>query len=453
MEKDEFNILIVDDEVNIRDSLKLILESEGYKVIDADSGEEAIKKFQNNSIDLVLLDLKMKGMSGEETLKHIKNINSETMVIILTGHATLDSSLEAIQYGVYDYLKKPVSVNDIRRLVFKAYDRWKLSNLVKHYNNALKQRYLKRNKELLSVITLSEKLRETDSLEKGAKLVVDTIHEVVGFDKVVFYIVEGDGDLKILNKIGFSSKEEKKLIDMYDNYRNKTTDPASKNSFFSPIFFEKDTIGALYVEKLEAPFEQEDENIITLISGESTSFLLRFKYNISTNVEEEAPFPIKYEIPSSKSFIIYEKKYEKSFEIFKDLVTHSIPGLAITRTSPGLLKKSYDLEKTPFIWLSKIEGANAISPIYLNSLMNLITDFINKGKDSVVILEGLEYLIAQNNFDIVLKFIQALRDLVLIENSRLIIPLNKGAFSQKELVQLEKELEVLKLINRENRIR
>ncbi|MDY1591559.1 MAG: response regulator, partial [Methanofastidiosum sp.] len=308
MEKDEFNILIVDDEVNIRDSLKLILESEGYKVIDADSGEEAIKKFQNNSIDLVLLDLKMKGMSGEETLKHIKNINSETMVIILTGHATLDSSLEAIQYGVYDYLKKPVSVNDIRRLVFKAYDRWKLSNLVKHYNNALKQRYLKRNKELLSVITLSEKLRETDSLEKGAKLVVDTIHEVVGFDKVVFYIVEGDGDLKILNKIGFSSKEEKKLIDMYDNYRNKTTDPASKNSFFSPIFFEKDTIGALYVEKLEAPFEQEDENIITLISGESTSFLLRFKYNISTNVEEEAPFPIKYEIPSSKSFIIYEKK-------------------------------------------------------------------------------------------------------------------------------------------------
>jgi archaellum biogenesis ATPase FlaH len=79
--------------------------------------------------------------------------------------------------------------------------------------------------------------------------------------------------------------------------------------------------------------------------------------------------------------------------------------------------------------------------------MNLITDFINKGKDSIVILEGLEYLIAQNNFDIVLKFIQTLRDLVLLENSRLIIPLNKDAFNQKELAQLEKELEVLKLKN------
>ena len=350
-------------------------------------------------------------MSGEETLKHIKDINSETIVIILTGHATLDSSLEAIKYGAYDYLKKPVSVNEIRRLVFKAYDRWKLSNLVKHYNTELKQRYVKRNKELLSVITLSEKLRDIDSLNKGTKLVVDTIHEAVGFDKVVFYSVEGDGTPNVLNIRGFNSKEEKKLLDIYNNYRNKTNNLTQKNSFFSPIFFEKEIIGALYVEKSDMSLEQEDENLITLISGEATSFLLRFKYNILTTGEEEAPFPIKYEIPPGKSFIIYENKYEKSFEIFKDLVTHNISGLAVTRTPPGSIKKAYDLEKTPFIWLSKIGGANTISPIYLNSLMNLITDFINKGKDSIIILEGLEYLVSQNNFDMVLKFIQALKGL------------------------------------------
>jgi len=447
MEKDEFNILIVDDEVHMRESLTIILETEGYTVFDSDSGEEAIKQFQSKKIDLVLLDLKMKGMSGEETLKHIKDINSDTMVIILTGHATLDSSLEAIKYGAYDYLKKPVSVNEIQRLVFKAYDRWKLSNLVKHYNTELKKRYVKRNKDLLSIITLSEKLREIDSLDKGTKLVVDTIHEVVGFDKVVLYGVEGDGNPNVLNIRGFNSNEAKKLLDIYHYYRNKTNNLIPENSYFSPIFFEKEIIGALYVEKIDTPLEQEDETLITLISGEATSFLLRFKYNITTNGEEEAPSPIKYEIPPGKSFIIYENKCEKSFEIFKDLVTHNIPGLAVTRTPPGSLRKAYDLEKTSFIWLSKIGGANTISPIYLNSLMNLITDFINKGKNSIVILEGLEYLIAQNTFDMVLKFIQALRDLLLIENSRLIIPLNKGAFSQKELAQLEKELEVLKLIN------
>ncbi|MCC7573529.1 MAG: DUF835 domain-containing protein [Candidatus Methanofastidiosum sp.] len=447
MEKDEFRILIVDDEANIRESLKLILETEGYNVLDADSGEEAIKLFQTSKIDLVLLDLKMKGMTGEETLKHIRDIDSETMVIILTGHATLDSSLEAIKYGAYDYMKKPVSVNEIRRLVFKAYDRWKLSNLVKHYNAELKQRYVKRNKELISVITLAEKLREIESLDKGCKLVVDTIHDAVGFDKVVFFSVDGDGTPRVLNKKGFDSKEAKKLLDIYNNFNNKNNSLNSKNNFFSPIFFEKDIIGALYVEKLDASLEKEDENLITLISGEATSFLLRFKYNIITNGEEEVPFPIKHEIPQGKSFIIYEQKYGKSFEIFKDLVTHSISGLAITRTPPGNIKKSFGLEKTPFIWLSKIEGQNTISPIYLNSLMNLITDFVNKGKDSVVILEGLEYLIAQNNFEIVLKFIQALRDFLLIENSRLIVPLNKETFTPKELAQLEKELEVLKIKN------
>ena len=447
MEKNEFNILIVDDEANIRESLKIILETEGYRVFDADSGEEAIKQLKNNKIDLVLLDLKMKGMSGEETLKHVKDINPEIMVIILTGHATLDSSLEAIKYGVYDYLKKPVSVDNIKRFVFKAYDRWKLSTLVTHYNTELKKRYVKRNKELLSIITLSERLREIDSLDKGAKLVVDTIHDAVGFDKVVFYSVNGDGIPKVLNKKGFNPKDAKELIDIYNNFRNKDSIYHQKNGFFSPIFFEMDTIGALYVEKLDTPLDREDENLITLISGEATSFLLRFKYNMITNGEEEAPFPIKYEIPPGKSFILYENKYGKSFEIFKDLVTHNISGLAITRTPPESLKKAYDLEKTPFIWLSKIEGANAISPIYLNSLMNLITDFINKGKDSIVILEGLEYLILQNNFDIVLKFLQALKDLVLIENSRLIIPLNKEAFNQKELAQIEKELDVLKLKN------
>ena len=129
------------------------------------------------------------------------------------------------------------------------------------------------------------------------------------------------------------------------------------------------------------------------------------------------------------------------------MVTHNISGLAVTRTLPDSIKQKYGLEKTPFIWLSKTGNPNTISPVYLNTLMNLITDFIGKGKDTVVILEGLEYLVSQNNFDLVLKFIQALRDFLIIENSRLIIPLNRDTFTQKEMAQLEKELEILKIQN------
>ncbi|HOC78674.1 MAG TPA: response regulator, partial [Methanofastidiosum sp.] len=214
MEKNEFNILIIDDEEGIRESLQMILENEGYKVFTADSGESGIKEFEKNKIDLVLLDLKMKRISGEETLKKIKDINNDTMVIIVTGHATLDSSLEAIKYGAYDYLRKPTSVDEIRRIVFKAYDRWKLSSLVKHYNVELRQRYIKRNKELISVITLSERLREIDSLERGAKLVVDTINEAAGFDKVVFFL-GGNGTPKIIHNTGFDLENLKQLEDIY----------------------------------------------------------------------------------------------------------------------------------------------------------------------------------------------------------------------------------------------
>ena len=448
MEKNDFTILIIDDEINIRESLKIILETEGYNVLIADSGESGIKEFEKNKIDLVLLDLKMKGISGEETLRRLKEINNDTMVIILTGHPTLDSSLEAIKHGAYDYLRKPTSVDGIRRVVFKAYDRWRLSSLVKHYNAELRQRYLKRNKEVLSVITLAERLRAIDSLDNGAKLVVDTINEASDFDKIVFFLSGSNGTPRILNNSGFDLKDTKLLEELYKSFiKNNNTATKSKNSYFSPIFFEKDVIGALYVEKKESSIEQEDENLIRLISGEATPFLLRFRYNIITNGEKEAPYPIKYEIPQGRAFIIYEKKFDKSFEIFTDLVTHSISGLAVTRTPSESLKQKYNLEKTPFIWLSKTGGQNTISPIYLNSLMNLISDFITKGKDTVVILEGLEYLVSQNNFDLVLKFIQALRDFLIIENSRLIIPLNKDTFNQKEIAQLEKELEILKLHN------
>lgn len=443
MEKEDFNILIVDDDEDIRVNLKLILESEGYTIFDAASGEESINILQSNDIGLVLLDLKMGGMSGEETLKQIKEINPETIVSIMTGHATLDSSLEAIKYGAYDYLKKPLPSEDLKRLVFKAYDRWKLSKLITHYNNELKHRYVKRNRELLSIITLSERIRNIDSLNEGAKLVVDTIHDAVEFDKVALFLVDGKGVPKVLSQSGFSVNEPKDLLEIYHKFQNNNKTHSS-NTFFSPIFFEKEVLGALYVEKLDTKLEPEDETLITLISVEITSFLLKFRYNIVANVEKEAPSPIRYEIPKGNSFAVYEKMYDKSFEIFKDLVTHNISGLAITRTPQDSIKKSYGLEKTPFIWLSKVEGPNTISPLYLNSILNLIKDFTLKGKNSVVILEGTEYLISQNSFEIVLKFIQALKDLILIQKSRLLIPINKDALTQKEIILIEKELQVLK---------
>jgi DNA-binding NtrC family response regulator len=100
------SILVVDDEKSQREILEMILSGEGYDVTTASSGEAAIKFVKERSFDLVLTDLKMTGMSGIELLQHVVALDSSTVVILWTGHGTIESAKEALRKGAYDYLEK-----------------------------------------------------------------------------------------------------------------------------------------------------------------------------------------------------------------------------------------------------------------------------------------------------------------------------------------------------------
>jgi DNA-binding response OmpR family regulator len=106
-------ILVVDDELAMRESLREILELEGFQVSLADSGEAALEVLAQAPIDLMLLDLKMKGMDGLETIEAAKGCSPETVIIMLTAHGTLESAIAAMRYGAFDYLLKPAAVGDI----------------------------------------------------------------------------------------------------------------------------------------------------------------------------------------------------------------------------------------------------------------------------------------------------------------------------------------------------
>jgi DNA-binding response OmpR family regulator len=106
-------ILVVDDEQFIRFLLSEELTQEGYEVSTAASGEEALAMLQKATFDLMLLDLKMPGMDGIEVMRAARHIAPETVVIMLTAHATLDSAIEALRHGGHDYLLKPSSAEDI----------------------------------------------------------------------------------------------------------------------------------------------------------------------------------------------------------------------------------------------------------------------------------------------------------------------------------------------------
>ncbi len=107
------HILVVDDELAMRESLQEILELEGFQVSQADSGEAALEILERTPIELMLLDLKMKGLDGLETTEAAKRLSPETVIIMLTAHGTLESAIGAMRYGAFDYLLKPASVADI----------------------------------------------------------------------------------------------------------------------------------------------------------------------------------------------------------------------------------------------------------------------------------------------------------------------------------------------------
>lgn len=117
-----YNLLVVDDEEVIREGMSRILSAEGYHVDTSASGRRAIEKTQEIDFDVVITDLKMPGMDGMEVLKTIKILQPEVPVIIITGYSTVDTAVEAMKKGAFDYIAKPFTSELIIEKVRKAID-------------------------------------------------------------------------------------------------------------------------------------------------------------------------------------------------------------------------------------------------------------------------------------------------------------------------------------------
>ena len=120
-------ILVVDDEKNQREILEMILSGEGYDVTTASSGEAAMKFVADRRFDLVLTDLKMTGMSGLDLLKELTDFDKSIIVLLLTAHGTVDSAVDALRLGAFDYLQKPYDRDKLLDTISRALN--KLSNL------------------------------------------------------------------------------------------------------------------------------------------------------------------------------------------------------------------------------------------------------------------------------------------------------------------------------------
>ncbi len=171
---DQVSMLIVDDEPSVRDSLLQWFLQEGFRVDTAADATEALEKMGACNFDIALLDIKMPGMDGIELQGRLKQIDSQLAVIIMTAYASVDTAIQALKQGAYDYITKPVDPDDLNRLIRNA---------------ALQRRLLREN------LSLKEKIRSlipTDQIiGKSPRMlkVIETIQTVAPTDVTV--MIEG----------------------------------------------------------------------------------------------------------------------------------------------------------------------------------------------------------------------------------------------------------------------
>ncbi|WP_419781189.1 sigma-54-dependent transcriptional regulator [Maridesulfovibrio sp.] len=133
------DILIVEDETIARENLTHVMNAEGHTVTAVGSGTEALQKLGKQEFELVLTDLMLPGMNGIELLEHIKEIQPSTQVIVITGHATVDTAVVAMQKGAHSYIAKPLNLDELRAQVHNALERQALSVEVQRLRTVIEE--------------------------------------------------------------------------------------------------------------------------------------------------------------------------------------------------------------------------------------------------------------------------------------------------------------------------
>jgi len=349
------SILVVDDEESIREGSERILTRMGYQVYKASRGSEGLEILARHPVSIVLLDLKMPGMDGMEVLAHIKQLNPEIMVIIITGYATLETAIEAMKQGAYDFIAKPFEPDQLRIVINRARERIRLTD-------ATEKLAQERQRNLADLGTEKSRIRTiVETLPNG--VLVTNVQGQVALMNPAFQWLMGIEE-------GKSTGEPIEACIQDKGFCQLVKDISEGKSQSLPATYEFTTIGEKYLLASGRPVLGDEGECL----GAVVNLMDITAMKVLDRLKSEFVAKVSHELRSPLSTI-----HEQLALVLKDMVEKESPRdqYLLSRAkekTQGLISLIGDL-----LDLSRIEAGNVCidcKPVRLDELLKNIVDFM-----------------------------------------------------------------------------
>ncbi|KYK36957.1 MAG: hypothetical protein AYK19_07930 [Theionarchaea archaeon DG-70-1] len=309
----------------------------------------------------------------------------------------------------------------------------KMGQKLEEYSKHL-ETIVKKKTDILKVLYDLEYLLKDVSLEEGLTI-IEKSAENLGFGEFVLLILDED-ELKTI--YGTEPVTDPVVLYVLKKRKPVISKRESGVAAWYPLLYREEMLGVCgFVTSRQF---DEDLDHLTLFSSQVARFIGRRKILVEPAVEKMVKGEKQYSLTQGFSYLVEEETPKKSFDIFVDYVTHGISGLCITRTNPKFVKEQYSLKKTPFIWLSTLKTDEYTSTVDLTELSISIKDFVKKSKKSVILLDGIEFLVTRSSFEEVLSFLQSLSEYISLTESIVVIPMSPQTVDVRQLKLLEREM-------------
>lgn len=204
MSADAANILVVDDSAPICNILTMLLEDDGHKVITAFNGSEAINEIENEQFDIAIVDVNLPDSDGIDVLRKIKQKSTDTEVVVISGFASLDSAVEAVRAGAYDYIIKPFNVESITEVVRKGLEKRKQVIETRQQLTELEEK----NRELGLLYELKYAIGYSLDYNEVMELIMSSLHNVLDYHASACLLVTNDDRMEFTIWAHTSCSEE-----------------------------------------------------------------------------------------------------------------------------------------------------------------------------------------------------------------------------------------------------